>query len=132
MTVSARSRRHVGKRSQLPVQTLDKLQARLIAARATGMTWRDIAAHFQPVPAGTLCAIAKGRDPKSPAIRAALGLPAYQAAEVCPVHHIVHTGRCPRKSTDTYDAWRQRNMPALLAIVAWAEARSISASNRSA
>lgn len=89
------------------------------------MTWRQIAAHFDGVPAGTLCAIAKGRDPKSPAIRAALGLPAYASAPVCPVHGVVHQGRCPRKTFEQraadYDAWKTRNMPKLLAIVAWAE-----------
>lgn len=123
MTAKAKTRRSVGKRPTLPVQTLDMLKARLKSARATGMTWREVAAHFPGVPAGTLCAISKGRDPRKPAIRAALGLPAYQAAAVCPVHGVVHTGRCPRKSTDTYDAWKARNLPALLAIVTWAEAR---------
>lgn len=120
---TTKPRRHIGKRPGMPVQTLDKLKARLVSARATGMHWRQIAEFFPGVPAGTLCAIAKGRDPKSPAIRAALGLPAYQAAEVCPVHGVVHQGRCPRKNTDTYDAWKARNLPKLLEIVAWAEGR---------
>lgn len=89
------------------------------------MPWRKIAEFFPGVPAGTLCAIAKGRDPKSPAIRAALGLPAFASAPVCPVHGVVHPGRCPRKTFEQragdYDAWKTRNMPKLLAIVAWAE-----------
>ena len=119
---AARTRRHLGKRPNASVQTLDTLRSRLTSARATGMTWRAIADHFPGVPAGTLCAIVKqNRDPKSPTIRQRLGLPAYQSAEVCPVHGVVHTGRCPRKSADTYDAWRVRNMPKLLEMVAWAE-----------
>ncbi len=89
------------------------------------MTWRAIAAHFDGVPAGTLCAIAKGRDPKSPAIRAALGLPAFASALVCPVHGVVHPGRCPRKTFEQragdYADWKALNMPKLLEIVAWAE-----------
>lgn len=121
MSTAARPRQHVGKRASTHVQTLDKLRARLASARAAGMPWRQVAGFFPGVPAGTLCAISKGRDPKSPAIRRALGLPAYQAAEVCPVHGVVHTGRCPRKSADTYDAWRTRNLPKLLEMVAWAE-----------
>lgn len=121
MTAKAHPHRHLGQRSKTSVQTLDKLRARLISARATGMHWRAIAEFFPGVPAGTLCAIAKGRDPKSPAIRRALGLPAYQAAEVCSVHGVVHRGRCPRRSTDTYDAWKARNLPKLLEMVAWAE-----------
>lgn len=124
MTAKASPRRHLGSRPKGSVQTLYALRSRLVSARATGMTWRAIAAHFPGVPAATLCAIAKhGRDPKSPRIRAALGLPTYADAPVCPVHGVVHAGRCPRKSTDTYDAWRARNMPKLLAIVAWAETR---------
>lgn len=121
MTVSSKPRRHLGSRPKGSVQTLDALRSRLISARATGMTWRAIAAHFDGVPAGTLCAIAKGRDPKSPAIRQALGLPAFAPAAVCPVHGVVHTGRCPRRNADTYDAWKARNMPKLLEYVAWAE-----------
>lgn len=114
----------------MPVQTLDKLRARLIAARATEMPWRKIAEFFPGVPAGTLCAIAKGRDPKSPAIRAALGLPAYASALVCPVHGVVHAGRCPRRASRTfeqnaadYQAWRAANLPKLLEIVVWAEGK---------
>lgn len=128
MTVSARPRRHLGSRPKGSVQTLDTLRSRLTSARATGMTWRQIAAHFDGVPAGTLCAIAKGRDPKSPAIRSALGLPAYASAPVCPVHGVVHAGRCPRRKTfeqnaAEYQAWKARNLPKLLKIVAWAEGK---------
>ena len=55
------------------VQRLDKLKARLNCQRATGMTWRAIAAQFPGVPPGTLCAIAKGRKPPAAHLKA-LGL----------------------------------------------------------
>lgn len=61
-----------------PVQTLDKLQAELYGLWASGMHWRQIRADFYPsVPAGTLCSVAHGRQPRKAAIRAALGLPAH-------------------------------------------------------
>jgi len=59
------------------VRTRDTLAAELCALHGSGMTWRQIAAlaRFCGVPAGTLCAIAKGYEPKSPDLRAKLGLP---------------------------------------------------------
>jgi len=40
------------------------------------MTWRQIRAELYPaVPAGTLCAVAKGREPRKSSVRIALGLP---------------------------------------------------------
>jgi hypothetical protein len=59
----------------MPVQTLDKARDEIIRLRGTGMTFRAMSPLFGGIPAGTLCAIAKGREPKKPAIRAALGLP---------------------------------------------------------
>lgn len=129
MTAKAQPRRHLGSRPGARVQTLYALRSRLAAARASGMTWRSIAEFFPGVPAATLCAIAKhNRDPKSPNIRRALGLAAYANAEVCPVHGVVHQGRCPCKTFEQraseYDAWKARNLPKLLEIVAWAEGRA--------
>jgi len=42
-----------------------------------GHTWRVIAAldAYRGIPAGSLCSIAKGRDPKNPEYRRILGLP---------------------------------------------------------
>lgn len=59
------------------VQRLYAIQERLKAHHGTGLSWRQIAAlkPFQGVSPGTLCAIAKGRDPKDPEIRRILGLP---------------------------------------------------------
>ena len=50
------------------------------------MNWREIALldQFDGIPAGTLCAVAKGRDPKKASIRAALGLPPLAKIEVAP------------------------------------------------
>lgn len=79
------------------VQTLDTLKADLQARRATGMTgmtWRAIAADFPGAPPGTLCAIAKGREPKGARVREALGLPALAPAPVCRVHGVVHARQC--------------------------------------
>ena len=42
------------------------------------LSWRKIAAlrPYRGIPAGTLCSIAKGREPKKPIYRSKLGLPA--------------------------------------------------------
>lgn len=94
----------------MPVQTLDTLKADLLARRATGMPWRRIAADFPGVPAGTLCAIAKGREPKGARIRRALGLPAMQPAPVCPRCGVVHVRQCR-----TVPAWVERGVAFLRA-----------------
>lgn len=78
------------------VQPLDILKARLETLRATGQTWRQIATEFPGVPAGTLCAISKGREPKVAHIRAALGLPVLLPAPACQCGEVhVRRGRCP-------------------------------------
>ena len=75
---------------KLPVQRLDTLRRDLAALRASGIPktgkrtpWREIAKSYPGVPAGTLCAVSKGRDPHKPAIRAALDLPVTVAVQVC-------------------------------------------------
>lgn len=59
----------------MPVQTLDMLRAEIVARKGSGMTWRAMSPLYGGIPAGTLCAIAKGRVPRKPSVRAALGLP---------------------------------------------------------
>lgn len=62
------------------------------------LSWREIASmeDYEGISHATLSAIARGRDPKSPAIRCKLGLPALAPAPVCPVHGVVHVSRrCP-------------------------------------
>ena len=87
------------------VRNLDTLKADLRARRATGKTWREIAREFDGIPAGTLCAIAKGYEPKKPSMRRALGLPAMQPAPVCPRCGVVHTRQCR-----TLPAWVERGV----------------------
>ena len=84
--------------TRMPVQTLDAVKAELNRVkRVTKLAWWQIAQipEFAGVTAGTLCAIAKGRDPKSPHIRELLRLPVYAPAIVCKVHGVVHVGKCP-------------------------------------
>jgi hypothetical protein len=69
------------------VQPLDALRSRLIGLKVA-KTWRAISRDvFPSVPPGTLCAIAKGRDPKKIALREALGLPV--SAETTPANGVV-------------------------------------------
>lgn len=92
-------------------------------------TWSKVSENLskgQPkkIDRAMLCRIAKGEQRASNAVLIALGLPPrMEMAAVCPVHGVVHIGRCPRKSPETYDAWRARNTAKLKEIVAWAEQR---------
>lgn len=79
------------------VQSLDTLRRVLLERRDAQhppTPWREIARSYPGVPAGTLCAIAKGREPHKASVRAALGLPVLAAAPVCPVHGVVHARAC--------------------------------------
>jgi very-short-patch-repair endonuclease len=99
-----------------PVQTLDKLQERLNTIHDThGLSWRAIAQipEFAGIPAGTLCAIAKGRDPKDAHERLLLRLPALAPAPVCPKCGVPHVtkrctaGRKPRQLADPTELERK-------------------------
>lgn len=84
-------------RSRMPVQTLDKARRSLKRAHKQFGTWRAVGKHFG-IPAGTACSVAKGRDPQTPAIRKALGLPVLHLAPACPACGVVHVSkRCPAK-----------------------------------
>ncbi len=80
-------RRQIG-----PVQQLDALRRDLARKHdRQHLSWREIARRYFPaVPPGTLCAVAKGREPKKIAVRLALGLPAVADAPVCPDCGQVH------------------------------------------
>lgn len=72
--------------SSSPVQSLDTVRMRLIALNDdTGLSWREIAKmdDFKGIPPGTLCAIAKGREPMKPEHRRILNL-----ADVSVVLHL--------------------------------------------
>jgi hypothetical protein len=77
------------------VQLLDTIQARLNRLHDSGsLSWRKIAAlpDYQGIPAGTLCAIAKGREPKKKEHRKMLGLPpAAVEVDPCPDCGEAHT-----------------------------------------
>jgi len=93
------------------VQTLDKLQERLKTLHNSNMNWRTISAlpefrlpSGEPIAPGTLCSIAKGRDPKNPHVRAVLHLPALIPAPACRVCGEVHTTkRCTRRKLTDYE-----------------------------
>jgi hypothetical protein len=92
----------------MSVQRLDTLRKSLREQRRLGRRWRDIAADYPGVPAGTLCAIFKGRNPKKHSVRAALGLP-------------VQRRRTFEQNWDAWKAWKAANAERLADIVAWAE-----------
>ena len=96
------------------VTAIDSLRARLEERyRATGR-WRAVAAEFgdPPIPPGTVHAIARrGYEPKSSTVRKRLGLPELATVTVCPVHGIVHIGRC-RKNSDRKPRRPRLSVPA--------------------
>ena len=76
------------------VQTLDKVCNRLNDQYRLYGSWRRVAAVYgNQIPAGTLCAIAHGREPKRADHRAILGLPALAPAPVCLRCGEVHVAR---------------------------------------
>lgn len=75
------------------VQSLDKAQDALLQLYSTYQSWRAVS-KILGLPAGTLCAIAKGREPKKAEHRLALGLPVLAPAPICPACKVVHVGRC--------------------------------------
>lgn len=97
------------------VQRLDAIRSDLarLRARHIPLTWREIAERYPGVPAGTLCAIAKGREPKKHAIRNALGLPDLAPAPVCP-----HCGRVHQ--SDVCPEQHPRGADSLAPVTVWA------------
>lgn len=63
---------------------LSPIRERLLRLHGTLGSWRRVAAHFPGVPAGTLCAVAHGREPRKASVRAALGLPVLERVRVGP------------------------------------------------
>ena len=62
------------------------------------MSYREIAAKFGSVSHAVIQRICKGIEPKTPAIRAALGLTTMLPAPACPKCNEVHvTSRCPHE-----------------------------------
>jgi hypothetical protein len=84
---------------QTSVVTYDTLKKRLNYLHGIDkVSYRKIALldEFYGVPAGTLCDMAKGKEPRSPHLRARLGLPALVSLPPCPKCGEVHLAKtCP-------------------------------------
>ena len=79
--------------------TIDELQKRLQNDRFLLGSWEAVAKKWD-APKRTVYAIAeKGYEPKSLKIRIKYNLTAKALAPVCPVHGVVHVGRCPKSKT---------------------------------
>ena len=78
------------------MKSYDQVKQELIELNKT-LSWRKIAKldSYVGVKPGTLCAMAKGREPVDIHIRAKLDLPAYVSTPVCPLCGIVHIKKCP-------------------------------------
>lgn len=98
-----------------PVQPLDALRRDLLAKHDwQHLSWREIARrHYPGVPAGTLCAIAKGREPKGAGMRTRLGLPALGQAPVCTACGRVHVA-------DTCTAHKPASANGAAPVTVWA------------
>lgn len=80
------------------VQTLDNARAALWELKTIKGTWRKVSVALGAIiPAGTLQAIANGREPHNPIYRRVLGLPPLnKLAPACPACGEVHVSRrCP-------------------------------------
>lgn len=80
-------------------KTFQMVRDEILSARKQGLSLRQISAHYPGVSFGTIGRIIEGVEPKTPDIRHALGMTVYQPAPVCPIHGVVHVGRCPREVT---------------------------------
>jgi hypothetical protein len=69
-----------------------------------GYTLRQIASLFDHLTYGDISRILRGIEPKAPLKRLEMGLPSVMPAPVCPIHNVVHLGRCPgeRQYRDLY------------------------------
>lgn len=80
-----------------PLQTLETVQKRLQAERVELGSWEAVARE-NGVSIGTAVRVSHGYEPKTPSIRAVLGLPITAPALVCAIHGVVHvSSRCPSK-----------------------------------
>lgn len=133
---SEKSRRGRPKATRIYFQSLKKIQA-----LKTRLDFPDTIFTFEGisdwvygrskvrVSVGAIYRFASGIEPKRAEVRKALGLPCYAPTEICPVHGIVHKGKCPIKKTfdenaAAYDQWKSDNAQKLADIVSWAESRT--------
>jgi len=100
------------------VQSLDMVQEELNRLHLVEhLSWRKIASlePFLGIPAGTLCAIAKGREPRDSEHRRILKMPALELAPVCRKCGQVHvTKRCTIRKTEDLPKQSEHNEQAAL------------------
>ena len=76
-----------------PLQTLESVRKELLVLRKRLGSWQAVALE-KGISIGTAVRVSRGYDPKSPAIRLALVLPALALGRVCLVHNKVHDRQC--------------------------------------
>lgn len=87
-----------GLSKKVAVTACNTLSRRLNDEYALLGTWSAVGIKFN-ISRAMAFRVANGYEPKRADIRAALGLPCYAPAPVCPKHGIPHPGKCPRKKT---------------------------------
>ncbi len=81
------------------------VQTRLLADYARLGTWQAVGRKYG-VSRGMAYRVAvQGYEPKRRHIRFALSFPTLHPAPVCPVHGVVHLGRCPRPRPMPKSLW---------------------------
>lgn len=84
----------------MPSATKDTPRSKITRLRDSGKKWREIGDVYPGVKLGTLARIYfdPGYEPRKPELRAALGLPCYAPAPVCPhCGNVPLAKRCPCK-----------------------------------
>jgi hypothetical protein len=101
----------------ITVRSSDTARRLLISRKGTpGRTWRWLAQNvYWPVPAGTLCAIAKGEKIPN-RYRRVFKLPAIVKREVCPLHGVVHDYDCQTQEVKPRSNGRPKRKRERLAI----------------
>jgi hypothetical protein len=90
------------------VQSLDTVIRALVRLNSVDcLSWRKIASReeYLGIAAGTLCEIAKGREPKDAHVRAQLHLPALIPAPACVKCGEVHTTKACTKDRQPRKVW---------------------------
>lgn len=79
--------------------TDEELKTAILEAKRELGTWEKVAERFGKNK-GTLRAIANGMILKTPSLRMEYGLDVFAPAPVCPIHGVVHIGKCPKKKKE--------------------------------
>ncbi len=89
-----------------PHRIFTELRSQVILDYAALHNFRRVAEEWDSTP-GTVNDIYRGQEPTEMETRLHFGLEVLAPAPVCPVHGVVHVGRCPRGS----QAKRLRDLP---------------------